>query len=383
MRTSRPLFARPPRILPHRMRNHALFPNAIDRRSLLIGGCERRRHRRRPHARRARSLAFRSGKPRLPRCGTGPGAAGRPAPPGYRCLGVPRPGPGPGDTCPARRPPPHHRREPAAPGDDVHWHGVRVPNAMDGAPYVTQPPIQPGETFLYEFAVPDAGTYWYHPHLHSAEQVGRGLYGRLIVEEPEPPQVDRDVVWVLGDFRLNDDAPISGGFNNMDSMSGRVGNTVTINGRFPTFSGPRRRTHSAAPDQRRACPDFWARIQGPPAARDRLRRAAGRAAQAGGRARRARAGDAHRSDPRHDREAWRARPVIDTFLRGLEYSFVDLSKRETAREPGPSPRRSSCRQPAYLSPTCSAERHEVTLTGGMMGAMGMGGGGMSGADMME
>ena len=61
----------------------------------------------------------------------------------------------------------------------VHWHGLRIPNAMDGAPYVTQPPIQPEESFVYQFTVPDAGTFWYHPHAHSAEQVGRGLDGRI------------------------------------------------------------------------------------------------------------------------------------------------------------------------------------------------------------
>src|ERR1700676_4477762 len=95
----------------------------------------------------------------------------------------------------------------------IHWHGVRVPNAMDGAPMVTQPPIQLGGSFTYEFAVPDAGTYWYHPHAHSAEQVGRGLAGPFIVEELEPPMVDRDIVWVLGDFRLTKDGSIAGGFN--------------------------------------------------------------------------------------------------------------------------------------------------------------------------
>ncbi len=60
----------------------------------------------------------------------------------------------------------------------VHWHGLRVPNAMDGVPHLTQRPIAPGETFIYEFDVPDAGTYWYHPHQRSFEQVGRGLYDR-------------------------------------------------------------------------------------------------------------------------------------------------------------------------------------------------------------
>src|SRR6185503_17821750 len=86
----------------------------------------------------------------------------------------------------------------------VHWHGVRVPNEMDGVPQLTQPPIGAnGGRFTYEFELRDAGTYWYHPHLGSAEQVARGLYGPLIVDEAEPPAVDRDVVWVLSDWRLD------------------------------------------------------------------------------------------------------------------------------------------------------------------------------------
>ena len=53
----------------------------------------------------------------------------------------------------------------------VHWHGVRVPNAMDGVPGLTQPPIKPGESFTYEFTPSDAGTFWYHPHANSLEQI--------------------------------------------------------------------------------------------------------------------------------------------------------------------------------------------------------------------
>ncbi|MGH8064629.1 MAG: multicopper oxidase domain-containing protein, partial [Candidatus Entotheonellia bacterium] len=117
----------------------------------------------------------------------------------------------------------------------VHWHGLRVPNAMDGVPHLTQKPIAPGESFIYEFDVPDAGTYWYHPHQRSSEQVGRGLYGPLIVEEQAPIHVDRDVVWVLDDWRLLRDASISDDFENFHDIShnGRVGNTVTVNGRIP------------------------------------------------------------------------------------------------------------------------------------------------------
>jgi FtsP/CotA-like multicopper oxidase with cupredoxin domain len=117
----------------------------------------------------------------------------------------------------------------------VHWHGVRVPNPMDGVPHLTQKPIAPGETFVYEFDAPDAGTYWYHPHQRSMVQVGRGLYGPLIVEELAPVDVDRDLTWVIDDWRLNRDAQIVNDFGNMMDMgmAGRIGNTVTINGRLP------------------------------------------------------------------------------------------------------------------------------------------------------
>jgi FtsP/CotA-like multicopper oxidase with cupredoxin domain len=117
----------------------------------------------------------------------------------------------------------------------VHWHGVRVHNAMDGVPHLTQRPIAPGGTFIYEFDVPDAGSYWYHPRQRSFEQVGRGLYGALIVEEREPISVDRDLAWMLGDWRLDRDAQIIDDFGGrMEmAMAGRIGNTVTVNGALP------------------------------------------------------------------------------------------------------------------------------------------------------
>ncbi len=121
----------------------------------------------------------------------------------------------------------------------VHWHGLRVPNRMDGVPHLTQPPIAPGGEFAYEFPLPDAGTYWYHPHLASYEQVARGLYGVLIVEERKPVEVDRDVTWVLSDWRLNPDASLREDFENFFDLThaGRIGNTVTINGRFTLKDG--------------------------------------------------------------------------------------------------------------------------------------------------
>lgn len=114
----------------------------------------------------------------------------------------------------------------------VHWHGIRLPNNMGGVPDLTQRPIAPGETFTYEFTPPDAGTFWYHSHSNSLQQLGRGLAGPLIVEEAEPYPVDRDIIWMLADWRLTPDAQIAPGFGNAmeAAMSGRVGNTVTVNG---------------------------------------------------------------------------------------------------------------------------------------------------------
>ena len=117
----------------------------------------------------------------------------------------------------------------------VHWHGIRLPIAMDGVPGLTQPPIRPGESFIYEFTPPDAGTFWYHPHADSLQQLGRGLAGALIVEETEPVAVARDILWMLTDWRLMSDGQIAPGFGNAmeAAMSGRTGNTVTLNGSVP------------------------------------------------------------------------------------------------------------------------------------------------------
>ncbi|ABG31886.1 multicopper oxidase family protein [Roseobacter denitrificans] len=115
----------------------------------------------------------------------------------------------------------------------VHWHGIRIENAMDGVPGMTQAAVEPGAAFLYDFVLPDAGTYWYHPHNRTYEQMARGLYGALIVDEATgAPEVDLDEVLLLDDWRLNDDAQIAEGFGNMRDWShaGRIGNWITVNG---------------------------------------------------------------------------------------------------------------------------------------------------------
>jgi FtsP/CotA-like multicopper oxidase with cupredoxin domain len=86
----------------------------------------------------------------------------------------------------------------------IHWHGIAVPNGMDGVPGVTAPEIPPGGRFTYEFAAPEPGTYWYHPHFDSASQIARGLYGLLIVEPPAgaAPVYQKEVSLVIGEAGL-------------------------------------------------------------------------------------------------------------------------------------------------------------------------------------
>jgi FtsP/CotA-like multicopper oxidase with cupredoxin domain len=115
----------------------------------------------------------------------------------------------------------------------VHWHGQRLPNAMDGVPYMTQAPVMPEEGFDYSFPLRDAGTFWYHPHANSVEQISRGLAGVLVVDEPNPPDVDRDEVVVLDDWRMTPEAQIHASFGNRHDLShaGRLGNYITVNAR--------------------------------------------------------------------------------------------------------------------------------------------------------
>ncbi len=86
----------------------------------------------------------------------------------------------------------------------LHWHGILLPNPMDGVPRVTYPGIRSGETFEYRFPIRQYGTYWYHSHSGFQEQLGQ--YGALIIDpaDPEPFTYDRDYVVVLSDWTFED-----------------------------------------------------------------------------------------------------------------------------------------------------------------------------------
>jgi FtsP/CotA-like multicopper oxidase with cupredoxin domain len=121
-------------------------------------------------------------------------------------------------------------REPSS----IHWHGLRIENAMDGVPGVTQDPVGPGENFTYRLKLEDAGTFWYHPHYNSSEQLERGLKGVFIVEAAEKQPWSRDWVWLMNDWLLQKDGTIYPQFNTRRDLmhDGRWGNAPTINGKF-------------------------------------------------------------------------------------------------------------------------------------------------------
>ncbi len=117
----------------------------------------------------------------------------------------------------------------------IHWHGIRIDNSMDGVANLTQEPIPPGNSFIYRFTPPDAGTFWYHPHNRTWEQLARGLYGSLIVEgDSVSGEFDRDYTIVADDWRLQQNGLIheeSFGSLHDWSHTGRLGNILTLNGK--------------------------------------------------------------------------------------------------------------------------------------------------------
>jgi len=107
----------------------------------------------------------------------------------------------------------------------IHWHGIALRNDMDGVPDLTQPAIEPGGTFRYEFVAPDPGTYFYHPH--TGTQLDRGLYAPLIVDEPEAPDPGADLVVMVDDWldgtgqdpdEVLDELRAGDGMDGMDGM---------------------------------------------------------------------------------------------------------------------------------------------------------------------
>ena len=111
---------------------------------------------------------------------------------------------------------------------------------MDGVPYLTQDPVQPGETYIYEFPVKNAGTFWYHAHFQTWKQISKGLYGPLIIKNYVDEQFDNDVIILADDWRLNKNYQIDEkSFESLHDWShaGRIGNWLTINGKkFPEYS---------------------------------------------------------------------------------------------------------------------------------------------------
>ncbi|WP_299348274.1 multicopper oxidase family protein [uncultured Maritalea sp.] len=122
----------------------------------------------------------------------------------------------------------------------VHWHGLRHQNDMDGVPYLTQKPIEMGERFRYNVTSPDAGTFWYHPHCNTLDQMGRGMTGLLIVEELEDPGFDHDLALNIRDFRLGTDGQFVAMFKpRLAARGGTLGTVSTVNWQVqPTYDFP-------------------------------------------------------------------------------------------------------------------------------------------------
>ncbi|HET6318132.1 MAG TPA: multicopper oxidase domain-containing protein [Chloroflexota bacterium] len=110
----------------------------------------------------------------------------------------------------------------------IHWHGIDVPLDQDGVPGLSQPPVEPGADFTYEFVATNPGTRWYHSHVDSTSQLELGLYGAMIVEprDPEPVEYDRDFTYVLDERALDFTPAVAMGdaqVRNRDSGNGRGG----------------------------------------------------------------------------------------------------------------------------------------------------------------
>ncbi|HEY3112779.1 MAG TPA: multicopper oxidase family protein [Gemmatimonadaceae bacterium] len=121
----------------------------------------------------------------------------------------------------------------------VHWHGVRLDNRFDGTPDLTQQPVPPGGHFTYHLRFPDAGIYWYHPHVREDIQQELGLYGNILVRSPRPDYFSpahREEILMLDDLLVNDDGLVPFGADTAThALMGRFGNVMLVNGE-PRYS---------------------------------------------------------------------------------------------------------------------------------------------------
>lgn len=126
----------------------------------------------------------------------------------------------------------------------IHWHGIRVEPQHDGS-NISQMPVQPGASFTYEFTLTDAGTFWFHPHLHNDVQIERGLYAPIVVVGDDGISVDAERMLVLDDVKVESNGLLSETITPLDLMVGRQGNVLLVNGtkqpRFDARSNGRER----------------------------------------------------------------------------------------------------------------------------------------------
>jgi FtsP/CotA-like multicopper oxidase with cupredoxin domain len=117
----------------------------------------------------------------------------------------------------------------------IHWHGIRLDNRFDGVPGFTQEPVAPGGHFLYRVRFPDAGIYWYHPHVREDTQQELGLYGNLFVHSPRREYfgpANHEETLILDDLLIGEDGQLVplGKDQTTHAFMGRFGNLFLVNG---------------------------------------------------------------------------------------------------------------------------------------------------------
>src|SRR5918997_4575907 len=128
----------------------------------------------------------------------------------------------------------HDQRDRFPSDPSVHWHGLRLENKYDGVPHETQAPIPVGGAFTYRIQFPDAGLYWYHPHIREDYTQELGLYGNILVQPSAPDYwqpADRDLILTVDDLLIEDGriAPFSPTETSYAAM-GRFGNVFLVSG---------------------------------------------------------------------------------------------------------------------------------------------------------